>query len=254
VPAELAADPNVSVMVSSTWANGTDEFTRFFLTPTQQPRVLIRDVEYYTFAQHDLANTVLVMTPGEYQAALSDKKFKTVQVERVLPYPDGSPGFYFARLTYADDVDAIFAAELAERQKPVEETIPLDGQTVDVIHSRFDAGRLQDVFDGDTFTLARGQEANPMVIELHFPTPRALSGLTLDIGSMDSFSVTLMATVTGQAPATVFSQSYQSLPADPHLTLAFANGQQQVSVLRLEIKNLRSGDTAQIHVREIALH
>ncbi len=255
VPAELAADPNVKVMVSSTWANGTDEFTAFFLTPAQQARVLIRDIDYYTSNQNDLSNTVLVMTPGEYQAAVKDLKFSSVQVERVLPYPDGTPGFYFARLTYSDQAAAIFGAEEAARRQPVTDTIQLDGQTVTAIHSRFDAGGLPDIFDGDTFTLVRGKEANPLVIELHFPTPRTLGGLGLDLGSMDSFSVTALVAGAGdQAPAPVFSQSYKAQPPDPHLTIGFANGQQPVSVLRLEIKNLESGDTAQIHVREIALH
>ena len=76
----------------------------------------------------------------------------------------------------------------------------------------------------------------------------------LNLGSMDSFSVTVLAAPADQAPTTVFSQSYKALPADPHLDIGFANGQQPVSVLRLEIKNLLSGDTANIHVREIALH
>src|SRR5262249_45526843 len=156
-------------------------------------RVLFRDVDYYTSSQQDLTNTLLVMTPGEYQAAVKNPKFKSVQVERILPYPDGTPGFYFARLSYSDEAAALFAADEAARQKPVEETIQLDGQTVTVIHSRFDAGSLPDIFDGDRFTLARGEEANPLVIELQFPAPLTLGGLGLDLGSMDSFSVTVMA-------------------------------------------------------------
>src|SRR5207248_3237163 len=52
IPAELAADPNVKIMVSSTWANGTDEFSTFFLSPAQQARVLTRNLDYYTFSQN----------------------------------------------------------------------------------------------------------------------------------------------------------------------------------------------------------
>src|SRR5260221_10616453 len=149
IPAELAADPNVRIMVTSTWANGTDEFSNFFLSPAQQSRDLIRNLDYYTFAQNDLSNTLLIMTPNEYQAAVSSPKFNSVQVTRLLPYPDGTPGFYFARLTYADNVAALFAADEAERQKPIVETIALDGQTITVRHSPFDAGRAADMFDGD---------------------------------------------------------------------------------------------------------
>jgi hypothetical protein len=258
IPAELAADPNVTLMVSSTWANGTDEFVTFFLKPAQQARIMIRDLDYYTFSQNDLTNAVLVMTPGEYQAAVADKKFKSVQVQRILPYPDGTPGFYFARLTYADDVAAIFAAEEADRQKPVEESFVLDGQTVTVRHSQFDAGQLRDMFDGDRFTLARGQEANPLMVELVFPQPRNLTGLTLDLGAMDYFSVTVTLTTADSAVPVVFSQPpYQHLPADPHVTLDLSTIQGgapvPVKTLRLEIKDLLAGRTAHIHVREIGL-
>lgn len=47
IPGYLERDPRVQVMVSSTWANGTDRFPRFFLSPKQQARVQMRNVDYY---------------------------------------------------------------------------------------------------------------------------------------------------------------------------------------------------------------
>ncbi|MFQ5593800.1 MAG: YfhO family protein, partial [Anaerolineae bacterium] len=185
IPNYLASDSSVRVMVSPTWANGTDRFPRFFLSPAQQSRVGMYNAEYYLYDKRALnRNILLIMTPTEYEKARTSPKIKSVDVEQVIPYPDGRPGFYFARMSYADNVDTLFAADREARQQLVEDQIELGGQTVTVRHSRFDAGQLRNILDDDPFTLARGQEANPLVIEMHFPEPRPVAGLAADFGSM----------------------------------------------------------------------
>lgn len=254
IPAELAANPQIRIMVTSSWANGANRFAEFFLTPTEQERVQFRGIDYYLFEQNDLTNSLLVLTPGEYERAIASGKFKEVAVDRVLPYPDGTPGFYFVRPVYADHVAEVFAAEAAARRLPVEESLTLNGETLTVIHSLFDAGSLPDLFDGDAFTLVRGLEANPLVVEVHYPTPRPLTGLELDLGSMASFSVTVTLTPASGSPL-VYGEIYNGLPRDPHVSLPFAGAAATtpVSVARIEIKNLLETDRAQIHVREVAL-
>lgn len=253
IPQYLERDPDVQVMVSSTWANGTHRFVRFFLPSEQQHRVQIRTVDFYLFEKRDLTDkVVLVMTPQEYERARSSPKFKSVQVDRILPYPDGRPGFYFVRLTYADNVDAIFAAEREERRRPVEEQVELDGQTVRVRHSRFDMGQARDMFDGDRFTLARGLEANPLMIELIFPQPRVVTGLTADFATMD-FTWTIELYEEGAEAPVTYTETYRGLPSDPHVELNFDRGPHKVSKIRIQIKNLKAGDVAKIHVRELRL-
>ena len=157
------------------------------------------------------------------------------------------------RLAYADDVDAIFAAEREERRRPVQEQITLDGQPVTVSHSQFEAGQLSDLFDGDAFTLVRGRDANPLVLDFTFSQPRVISGLTATFGTMD-FSLTAHLDAGDGAEPVVYTQTYRSLPPDPKVELAFDKGPPAVTHLRLEIKQLQAGDSAKIHVREVTFH
>jgi hypothetical protein len=255
VPDELAADPQLRVMVTSSWANGADRFAQFFLTPADQQRVFLRSIDYYLFEQRDLTNTLLVLTSAEYERALTSGKFKVLVIEQVLPYPDGTPGFYFIRPAYVDNAAEIFAAEAEARRQPVEATIELAGELVTVVHSRFNAGGLDDLFDGDRFSLVRGLEANPLVIELRYPAPRVFGALALDLGSMESFSVTVTLAPAGGGEPLVYGGVYNGVGNDPHITLPFGEvaAATPVSTVRVEIKNLLAGDTAQIHIRELAL-
>jgi hypothetical protein len=194
---------------------------------------------------------MLVMTPNEYETARTSPKFKAVDVARIIPYPDGQPGFYFARLEYADNVDALFTAEREERRKPVEEAFELNGQVVTVTHSRLDAGSLKELFDGDTFTLVRGLEANPLVFDVAFSAPQKIPSLQLTFGSMADFTLTLYAYPPGSDQPVKYEQQFVGLPADPQVDFPLTRGPGDIIRLRMEIKNNLSGDTAQIHVREI---
>jgi len=251
IPAYLRRDPKARLMLTSTWANGADTFIRFFLPPEQRARVQMLNVDFYLNARRDLnPNIVLIMTPSEYDQARTSPKFKTVTVEHVIPYPDGRPGFYFARLAYADTFDALLAAERAQRSKPVAGQVQIDGQNVQVSHSQLDMGQLRDLFDGDLFTLARGREANPLVFEFTFAQPRPMTGLAADFGSMD-FSLTAKLFAPETVEPITYAQTYRGLPPDPHAELAFDKGPPAVARLRLEILQLNAGDEAHIHVREL---
>jgi hypothetical protein len=253
LPAYLARNPDTQIMMSSTWANGTDIFIRFFLPPEQRPQVQMLNVDFYMDHRADLnPNVLLVMTPPEYQQATASPKFKSIHVEQILPYPDGNPGFYFARLAYADNVDAIFAAEREARRQLVQDQIVLDGQPVTIRYSQLEAGQIKDLFDGDPFTLVRGREANPLIVDFTFSQPRPVTGLTGTFGTMD-FALTARLYADPAADPVVYEQTYQDLPPDPTVHMTFDKGPQTVSRLRLEIKHLTAGDTAKIHVRELAL-
>jgi hypothetical protein len=253
VPVYLAEHPDTTLLVSSTWSNGTDRYLDFFLTPEQRARTAIGTIDYYLFDKRDLSpRLAFVMTPNEYQTARTSPKFGDVTVEQVLPYPDGTPGFYFVRLAYAPDADAIFGTERAARRQPVDEVVTLDGQPVAVRHSRFDMGSAADLFDGDLMRLVRGMEANPLVIELTFPEPRALSGLAADVGTMD-FTITVDAFADAAAEPVHYEQTFRGLPQDPHAEVPFDQGPERVSKLRIAIQQLNAADIANIHVRELRL-
>lgn len=242
--------PETRVFLTPTWANGTDVFVNYF-TP-KEPRVQVLNVDALMGEKRPLdTKMVFVMTPEEYRRAQASKKFKSIQIERTLLYPDGTDGFYFGRLTYADNIDQILAAEKDARRKPLTEQFRLKGETITVTHSLFDMGQLINLFDKDTFTLVRGLEANPMVLEFTFPTPRRLEGLALDLGSMD-FSLTVSLDPPDNTQPVTYSQVYRGLPSDPHVELTFDNAPPFVTKVRIEIRDLNAGEAAKIHVREIA--
>lgn len=249
---QLAADPNTRVMLSPDWANGTDMFPRFFLSAEQQARVQTLNVDAFISEKRELTPDMLfVMLPGEVDRARASGKFAAVDVLDTIPYPDGRPGFLMARLTYWPDVDAVFAAELEALRQPVTESIALDGGDVTVTHTRFEAGSLPDLFDGDTFTLVRHISANPVVYEIAFDAPRPVGGLALDLGTMDAGVTVTLVSPAGEAVA--YEQAFRGLGPDPHVAMVFDRGPESVAAMRLELRDLNAGEDVKIHVREIGL-
>lgn len=250
IPEVLAANPDSRIMLTSTWANGADTFIRFFLPQDQQWRVQMLNVDYYMSERRPLdANTILVMTPAEYNLAASSPKFARVDVERVLPYPDGSPGFYFARLEYSPNFEDLLAPEREARVKPVEGQVTIDGQVATVQYSPLDVGQLADLFDGDTFSLVRGLAANPLVFDFTFAEPRTIKGLAADFGTLDfKLTVSLYGDSSGE-PA-VYGEEYRGLPPDPHVEMPFPSAPDPVSRVRIEIEQLNPPPDVHIHVRE----
>lgn len=248
----LAADPATRVMLTPDWANGTTMFPQFFLTPEQQARVQTFNVDAFIGEKRELTPDMLfIMMPAEVDRARAGGKFERVDIEGEIPYPDGRTGFYLVRLAYMPDIDAVFAAELEELRRPVTEPGTLDGAPVTVTHTRFEAGQLSDLFDGDTFTLVRHISANPVRYEIVFDAPRPVSGLALDLGSMDAgVAVTLIAP-DGQSAA--YSQEFRGLGPDPHIELPFPDPPPLVASMTLELRDLNRGEDVKIHVRELGL-
>lgn len=253
IPAYLDDDPNTKVLVSSTWANGTDNFLRFFFTPEEQQRVRMDGVESYMFKMLPLSqDDLFLLTTSEYLKAATSPKFAQVQVEQVVPYPDGTPGFYLARLQYAPNVDEIFTAEQEQRRQLTEGQVMLDGEPVRVRYSQIDMGLPEQLFDGDDFTLMRGLEANPFILEFYFPEPRSLSELQVAFGSVN-YDITARLYPTPDGEARVYQTQYRKGASDPLLQMQFENAPPLVSWLRLEIFNPEAGDSSNIHLRELKL-
>jgi 4-amino-4-deoxy-L-arabinose transferase-like glycosyltransferase len=250
---ELARSPETEIVISPTWANLPTQFAKFFLSEREQARVRFDSIRKYLDNRQDLAtSTLLVLPVYEYAEALASNKLTLQPPERVIPYPNGEPGFYFVRMSYTAEADAIFAAERAERAKPVDDTVMLDGEQIAVRHSRIDAGSLPDLFDGADHSLIRGLEANPFVLELTFPQPRTLSELALTVATMDfrlAVSITTSAGTTLE-PAT---ETYVELPEDPTVSMTLPGGPYLVRSLHIEITQLNPPPIVHIHVRELRL-
>ncbi|NTW09601.1 MAG: hypothetical protein HGA28_08555 [Anaerolineaceae bacterium] len=197
-------------------------------------------------------NDIFVLTPSEYEKAVQSPKMKSVEVDQVIPYPDGSPGFYFVRVAYADNIDQLIEAEAAERKILKEEEITLDGQTVTVRNSWLDMGVPAQIFDQDPFTLIRGMEANPFILELEFSEPRSIGEITLNLGAMDTDLTVDLYTGDDTQPLR-YQQSYRQVEEGDILKLTFPDGPRLVTKMRLEILSPFAGDTANVHIRELQL-
>jgi 4-amino-4-deoxy-L-arabinose transferase-like glycosyltransferase len=139
--------------------------------------------------------------------------------------------------------------------EPLEyESAELDRQMIGVRYSTQDMGRAADLFDGDKQTLIRGESANPMVIELRFARPRAVESISLDLGAMERYAVKVQ-TRSVEHTVTTFTKDFEDPSAEPHVDLPLGDGQQNVAVLRIEIKDLRPqpAEGYHVHVREVEI-
>ena len=252
IPQTLQQEPNANFVVTPTWANGTDNFVRFFLNPDQQSHVRLDSIQAYLFKRLPIQdNTYIVLTQPEYEQAKASPKFRDVNPQKIIYYPDGTPGFYFVRLAYSDSADQIFAAEKIARSQPVEGEVQIGEETAKILYSQIDMGGPQSIFDGDTYTLMRGLEANPFIIELDFPEPRPIQQISADFANMDFTLTVELSDANGDS--VTYTTTQQNVQGNPHVEMIIDRGPDLVSKLRMEILSLNGGEQPHIHIRELKL-
>ena len=164
------AEPETTVYVSSTWANGSDVLLRYFADGIDNLKM--GNINAWALDYRPLDQTMLfVMTEDDLDFITTSDKFTDITIEETLPYPDGTLGFAFVRLAYVPDILEILAEEREARQALVTTELMLDGQQVSVAHSVLDINEIGHAFDGDPTTLIRTLEANPLKIVLSYPEP-----------------------------------------------------------------------------------
>jgi 4-amino-4-deoxy-L-arabinose transferase-like glycosyltransferase len=243
------AAPKSPIVMTSSWANGTEEFIEFFMPEDRMIRT--RTIDAWIENQEPLSRNILfVMTPNELARARASGKF--AEPERVwrLDYPNGARAFEIVRMAYADNIDELFEQERRERAKPVTEAVAVREGTVTLTHSQFDSGRAQDMFDGDNYTLARGRDANPLLLELEYPTPLPISGLDASFGQM-RFAIKVSLFAPGSTQPAVYEETWGGDAPIPEIHMTFENPPPQVKRIRVEILHLDSPGEAKIHVREL---
>lgn len=253
IPEYLQNEEDAQILVSSTWANGADNFIRFFFTPEEQKRVRMGGIRTYLFEKLPLGDQqVFVLTPDEYEEAVSNPKIGSVEVEQIIPYPDGSPGFYFARIGYSKIADDIFATEKEARRQLVVDYVNYEGEKVELRYSQIDMGVPALMFDNDPFTLIRGLEANPFILELVFDEPRPIHGIIADFGKV---GISVTATLHGVSGEDVFiyNEIFPKPTDETTVEMYFNDAPGTVYKIHLEILNPQSGEKANIHIREFKL-
>lgn len=246
--------PETQIILSPNWANGSDVVARFFLN---DPFAIgMGSIEGYVTQKFPLDDdTLFIMVPEEYALATSNSKLTDIHVESIFPYPDATPGFYFVRLRYVDNIDEIFAAEKELRQALRESVVSIDGQAVKVRFSYLEtpdqSEAIQLVFDNDPLSLAKTFEANPYVIELTFPSPRVINGFSIVIGAAKA-QLTLKCYPTPDAEPIIYTFEGQGTIQQPELSFDLPQPT-QVQVLRVEMFDPLSPAPTQIHIWELTL-
>ncbi len=254
IPALLASDPELRLHVSPLWANEAMRFAEFFLSPDELQRVDGTVVDDALFERRPLEDHIYVMTPEEHaRAERSDKLAEVELVDTVLD-PTGQPAFYLARLRYTPDVDERFAADAAARRQPVAGQVTWEDQTIDLLHSRPDMGRMEEVFDGDDFTLVRGLEANPFIIELDLSQPRAIEQIALLLNEADyQLEARLHPEGGGEVVRYEAMLDVEDGDGNSWLEVAVNAGPPRVARIELAIEQVGAGEPAKIHIYELAL-
>ncbi|MCJ7569210.1 MAG: glycosyltransferase family 39 protein [Anaerolineales bacterium] len=248
----LQSHPEDRVFLTSTWANGADVL-KYFLMP-EEFRVQIGNATGFLEMRRELdQNMVFVLSEREVQELRASEIIGEISIIEIVPYPDGSPGFIFLRMSYSPIADTIFAALEAERQRPRTGLVTIAGQQVEVEHPYLDSGGLYHIFDQDTFTLARVFDANPAVFRLIFSEPIDLTGIRATTGSMD-FILTISLKPVGEEDPLTFNQEFRGLPDDPTVEISFGRKYNNIEQVVIEIESLSLGAPTKIHVRELELY
>lgn len=246
-----ATAPKSPIVMTSSWANGTEEFVNFFMP--DEKNLSTKTINTWIEDELPLSrNTIFVMTPGELNEASESGKFKEPEYVWRLKYPNGARAFEIVRMEYVDNISEIFQQERDERAKPVTDIVSINGQDVTVIHSQFDSGSPKDMFDNDAYTLARGRDANPLRVEFVYPTPRPITSLFASFGQM-RFRIKVSLYAPGSDTPVVFEQTSNSDAPIPEITMQFDGAPAQVRRADVEIEHLGSPGEAKIHVRELRL-
>jgi len=245
-----AEHPEKKIIVSPTWANNTDAILSFFLGDPLP--VEVNSINDWTFSLRELdENMVFVMPPEEFSNAKSSGKFTDFEVIHSLNWPNGETGFYFLTLRYVDNVQEIFDREAIVRAQPEDTIIRLFDQDVLVSHSLLDIGHISNAFDGDSNTLIRGLEANPLSIKLVFEKPIEMRGLRLLIGLPPSV---LIAEIKVAGDGQTLHSGTQSIGFEKNdwLETYFA-GSYMVEELKISLRENTSNPQPHIHIWEIEI-
>lgn len=249
---ELARSPGTRIHLASSWANNPNQFLDFFLTSRERPRAQMGDIDpYLTYWRALSENDLFVMTAGEYDRARRDPKVAVERPARTVLYPDGTPGFYFARIRYTPQAPAIFAAERQARRRLQEETSSIGGQPVIVRHSMSDMGSARDLLDGRFETVFRGLEANPFVMEFLFPSQRTISRIDLSLSRMNCEIAIEVSPARGGEPI-VLRRTLQEPPGDSTQEFPLPAGPVRTSKVRITVRETDLGEPAHIEIRDVA--
>lgn len=241
--------PVEAIYISPNWALRSEEMRNFYFTNRDPVRIGSLDSVIAAYDPH-LEKNAYVLTAQDYQAAQESGVFAHIQVDEIILYPDGNPGFYFVRLTYREDIIEYLAAQKSERNRLVAEDILLDGQIVTVRHTPLGRNPLQDVLDGAMDSSIYTDGGNPLVLEFEFPEPQSLTGVMLTVGS-EHMEVRIL---TRDEQGNVIEEIVKILPTgeEPTRQIKYRFSKTApIKNLRVEILDIYAAEITYVHLRDI---
>ena len=244
-----AENPGVKLVVSPSWTNGADTVMRFFFGDPLPFE--LGSIEGCLNQLCGLGDRVYVLIPEEYEQALNSSKFSRVDVLDSLPYPDGTTGFYFTRLTYAADIESRLQQEAAERRILQEAVLTINGQEALVRFSQLDMGQVADIFDGDPNSITRSFEANPLVIEVTFPQPVSVTQLSARVGGTPT---TVSAWLSDAEGGTGLQLNHQAAESpEPRFVILPLDQPFITRSIIVHIHSTRDSEPAHVHLWELTI-
>ncbi len=239
-----------AIYLSPNWANGVNLLHAYFLTPEEQARVPILGLGDALQRRVFEGPRFLYVLPREEWLHLQTQrhKFRRVEVDRVLLYPDGTPGFYFVWWEYAEDFERIVEEERAALLRPLAANIQVFGRPARVTYPPLDIGQIGDAFDGNPHTLIRTARANPMRITLQWAEPVPLAGLRLKLGGAHALVHVRIGGPSGETEA--LTVEHRGHPEQPWLTVRWS--ERDVQHLMVLIRDLgQPVDEGHVHLWEM---
>ena len=222
---------------------------RFFLPDSVQIDMGSYKGYEYRF-NPDIVQRAFVLIPSEFDAMSTSNKFTNIQVDKILNYPNGKPGFYFVRVQYAGDVEQILEDEIAARHQLQEAKVTIGSELVNVKYSYLDMGTIDNLFDGSKQTLVRTMEANPFTLDIDFSVSRPVSGIVVTVGAMEAEIKLRLTTHDGQIKE--YQTVFRATPENLTTQIDFEE-KWSVKSLHIEVRNMHAGEPANVHVSEIEL-
>jgi hypothetical protein len=246
----LNQNPGVKLIVSPSWANGTDTIARFFFSDPLPFEIGSIDGHINNLGQLN-QQTVFVMINEELNRVYTSGKFTNVRIEKILSYPDGTPGFYFVRLRYIPDIEEIFAAEAASRRVLQKGKVFVTSELAEVRYSYLDMGEISNIFDNDPETFIRTIEANPLQVEINFPEVKVIKGMAVRVGGVATRITVEMQQDNNTTPIIIVKTVAETPDPRP---VDFSFGQPlNVSVVHLLVETILDSEPSHVHLWEVAL-
>lgn len=131
--------------------------------------------------------------------------------------------------------------------------LPINGVMTEIETSPLDTGMLLDLFDGNPDSLIKGDNQNPMVLDLVFASPMPIATVQMQLAGMRDFVVSAI-TVDGDGVMQEYTQDYPDADPDQVVSIAFDETIAVTSLtIRIQEVNTLDDELVYIHVRSLDL-